>query len=176
MLFIAIGLSFHYFLVRDLGLENSDITIVTILYPQSKVLSFWQLLTNEYRQLFSSFLNFKLMSMASRYCQKSSSFLNVSKIPQYISRYSYNWSSFPYRVFSFTLSLSRSRREIAISTKTQRDEEISTKTQRDFVHHRDSILRRGNRKPKAPWALITFFAFLGGRLFEEGANSRLGAN
>ena len=106
MLFIAIGLSFHYFLVRDLGLENSDITIVTILYPQSKVLSFWQLLTNEYRQLFSSFLNFKLMSMASRYCQKSSSFLNVSKIPQYISRYSYNWSSFPYRVFSFDSHLS----------------------------------------------------------------------
>ena len=28
----------------------------------------------------------------------------------------------------------------------------------------------------APWALIQFFAILGNRLFEVGANSRLGAN
>ena len=48
-----------------------------------------------------------VMFMASLYCQKSSSFLNLLKIPHYRSRYSYNWSSFPYRVFSFTLFLSR---------------------------------------------------------------------
>ena len=50
----------------------------------------------------------KRLLMASRYCQKSSSFLTLLKIPHYISRYSYKWSSFPYRVFSCTLFLSRS--------------------------------------------------------------------
>ena len=45
--------------------------------------------------------------MANRYCKKSSSYLNLLKIQHYVSRYSYNWYSFPYRVFSFTLSLSR---------------------------------------------------------------------
>ena len=105
------------------------------------------------------------LCMASRYCQKSSSFPNLLKIPLYVSRYIYNWVSFPYRlfsftlflsrcsynrssfqykVFSFTLSLLRSRRKLDEMKKSRRkldeiDEEISTKTRQDFVHHREPI-------------------------------------
>ena len=99
----------------------------------------------------------RCQNMASRYCQKSSSFLNLSKIPNYISRYSYKWSSFHtgysvshffYRdahticpVFNTRDSVSHfSYRDLdENSTKTRRDEEISTKTRRDFKHQREPI-------------------------------------